>query len=192
MTPPEPTRDTARPSLPDPTPTQASGQPGRGGVVEHVSGDLFAQRDVYALAHGVNCRGVMGAGIAVEFKRRWPQMFTAYAQACGTGELTVGGMFAWQVAEDRWVYNLASQDRPGKDARLDAVATSLEAALAHACVHSVPSIALPRIGCGIGGLDWPEVADVLDVVAARYPVVVRTVSRPADTPLPARPGRGER
>ena len=186
-TPPTPELAEGRPPA-SPLTASAPAEPAYDTVrVEHVVGDLFEQRDVYALAHGVNCVGRMGAGIATEFRRRWPKMFAEYAQACRAGELRPGSIFAYQISADRWVYNLATQHAPGRDARLDAVADSLRAALAHARAHQVASIALPRIGAGIGGLDWRAVAATIEKVACEPgapPVLLRTVSRPSDRPLP--------
>ena len=130
---------------------------------EH-TGNLF-DSDAKALGHGVNTEGRMGAGIAVAFRNADPDMYEAYRQECWSGRLRVGAMFAYPGP--RWVYNIASQDLPGAHARLDWLDTGVRAALAHARNHAVESLALPRIGCGIGGLSWDEVSTVLARAAAR-------------------------
>jgi O-acetyl-ADP-ribose deacetylase (regulator of RNase III) len=150
--------------------------------IEFVTGDLFAlttgENRVGALAHGVNCRGVMGSGIAPIFKARWPEMYEQYRHECARGDLTLGGMFAWQTPGGRWIYNLASQDRPGADARLDAVESSVKAALVHAEMFEVDSIAMPRIGAGIGGLDWSDVKALLVDLATEWSTRLVVVSLP--------------
>lgn len=159
------------------------------GPVSYVTGDLFAARKfVDAIAHGVNCRGVMGKGIAPLFKQRYPQMYDVYRQAClaeagdGTPSLSVGGFLPWQAEpvtpgkDGLWIYNLATQDRPGRDARLDAIASSLTLALDHAAAHGVTSIAMPRLGAGIGGLGWTQVRQVIEeTVNQRDDTAVRVV-----------------
>jgi O-acetyl-ADP-ribose deacetylase (regulator of RNase III) len=130
-------------------------------MITHRTGDLFASTDLDALAHGCNCRGVMGAGIAVVFARRWPQMEQAYRQRCRAGQFTLGQCMAWQAPDGPMVYNLATQDRPGRHARLDAVVTSAEAMIEHARAHGIRRIGLPRIGAGIGGLRWDQVEQAL-------------------------------
>lgn len=131
-------------------------------------GDLFTT-DAPALGHGVNVDGLMGAGIAAQFAARFPAMLEAYRAQCRSGALRPGGMFAWvDLDSGRWVYNLASQDRPGRRARLGWVESSARAALAHADTHGVPVVALPQIGCGIGGLIWEDVAGVLDHVQGDF------------------------
>ena len=146
--------------------------------VEYRVGDLFAQTDLAAIGQGVNVAGVMGSGIAPVFKRYWPAMYAEYRALCHSGELMLGGVHAWQAESGVWIYNLASQRATGADARLDAIATSLTTALAHATVHDVPSIGLPRIGAGIGGLAWPDVRTVIEQVAHLHSVRVVVVSLP--------------
>jgi O-acetyl-ADP-ribose deacetylase (regulator of RNase III) len=146
--------------------------------VDYREGDLFAQPDLRALGHGVNCKGVMGSGIAPLFRARSEEMYRAYRDACFSGRLTLGGMFPWVNPDGTVVYNLASQDRPGRHATLDAVRQSLDAALAHAEMHGVESLGLPRIGAGIGGLRWDDVKAVIEHVATRSPVQVVVVSLP--------------
>lgn len=127
-------------------------------------GDLFTTTST-SLGHGVNTCGVMGAGIAKEFRRRWPAMYREYVNACHADDpsrkLLAGGLLPWERPEGGWIYNLASQDLPGRHARLEWLAESAERALSHADSHEVDTIALPRIGCGIGGLSWPDVQIVL-------------------------------
>lgn len=142
------------------------------------TGDLFDQHDVDALAHGVNCHGVMGSGIAPQFRRRQPVMYAAYRKACLEGDLTLGSMFPWQLPNGRWIYNLASQDQPGRNAKLPAIEQAVTAAVEHAAAHEVRSIAMPRIGAGIGGLRWTDVHDLLDRLSNSTPVRLVVVTLP--------------
>ncbi len=134
-----------------------------------VTGDLFAVTGLDALAHGVNCRGVMGAGIAVEFKRRWPAMFANYRATCDAGLLRLGDILPWHVLGERhWIYNLATQVRPGPCAMLSAIDDAVCAMTTHAAAVGVKRIGMPRVGCGLGALRWD---DVRPIVAARSGVV---------------------
>ncbi|MEU1781792.1 macro domain-containing protein [Streptomyces abikoensis] len=134
-------------------------------------GDLFEVDDVDALAHGCNCAGVMGRGIAVEFKRRWPQMFEEYKVRCKSGELTLGGCFPW-MAGDRWIYNLGTQSHWRSSAEISAVVSSVDRMLNHAESHGVRRIAMPRVAAGLGGLNWGEVEAALAPVIANHRVGV--------------------
>ena len=134
-------------------------------IVER-TGDLFST-ECPALGHGVNTVGSMGAGIAVEFRRRWPAMYDAYRAECRSGRLQPGGIFVWQAA-DRLIVNLATQRGVGRGAaRLEWVR---QAARATAQL-SVAGLALPRIGAGLGGLRWADVRAILDEELAPLPYV---------------------
>jgi O-acetyl-ADP-ribose deacetylase (regulator of RNase III) len=125
-------------------------------IVER-TGDLFTS-DCPALGHGVNTLGSMGAGIAVEFRRRWPAMYDAYRAECRSGRLQPGGVFVWQ-ADDRLIVNLATQRGVGRGAaRLEWV----RAAAKQVAQLSLDGLALPRIGAGMGGLRWADVRAILD------------------------------
>lgn len=146
-------------------------------TVEICYGDLFAQRDADALGHGVNCCGLMGAGIARAFRARWPQMFAAYQQRCrgGPNRLTPGTMMEYWLPDGRLIYNLATQDRPGPFARYDWLERSVGAMMLHAERHHLRKVAIPKIGSGIGGLQWPLVAEKLHAVADPSPVTLVVV-----------------
>ncbi len=155
-----------------------------GGVREDVTGDLFALLEAtdpaaVGVGHGVNLQGSMGGGIAVLFDRRFDGLAQAYAQACRSGALRLGGALPFLTAEGRLVYSCASQVRPGADARLDALAGSVTAALTHAASVGLQTLMIPRIGAGIGGLDWQKVSAALDVVAADSPVRLQVVTLPS-------------
>ena len=123
------------------------------------SGDLFAA-DTDAIAHGVNCKGVMGAGIAAEFSRRYPEMKTKYIERCNVGLLRPSAYFFW-AGNRPLIYNLATQMFPGSNARLTWIWRSVNGMLTHAESLGIKSIGIPRIGCGIGGLKWENVSFVL-------------------------------
>lgn len=140
-------------------------------MIDEITGDLFATPDLDALAHGVNCTGVMGAGIAVTFRKLHPEMFAEYARRCRARELRPGNLFAWQAAP-MWVYNLATQPRPGPSATLPAIRSAVEAMVEHARSAGVKRIGMPRVGCGLGGLRWEAVRPVIEAAAQGVEIVV--------------------
>lgn len=126
------------------------------------SGDLFTT-EAKVIGHGVNTRGVMGAGIAVAFRNRWPQMYEEYRLACEDGSLVAGSCLLWETGSEgvELVANIASQDFPGPHASLSWLDQGATCAAAGALERGYDTIAIPRIGAGIGGLDWDEAAQVL-------------------------------
>jgi O-acetyl-ADP-ribose deacetylase (regulator of RNase III) len=123
-------------------------------------GDLFAAEGIRAWAHGCNCAGAMGAGIAVEFKRRFPRMFDEYRLRCADGRFGLGDVFVWSEGE-RTVYNLGTQEHWRKKAQLPALTRAVGRMVSLAEKSGIDRVALPRIGAGLGGLDWPKVRTVL-------------------------------
>lgn len=142
-----------------------------------VEGNLF-DLDLPAIGHGVNCWGVMGAGIAKIFRSKYPAMYNTYVSLCSEGELVPGGVMIWKDP-DVMIYNLATQQSPGPDATLEDVEHSLRLAVGNCATIGIKSIGLPRIGCGIGGLDWADVKAIMEKVAGEFPSVdVVAVSLP--------------
>lgn len=134
--------------------------------VEYVSGDLFTS-NAQALAHGCNCQGVMGAGIAVQFKKRYPEMFRQYQHICQVKSFIPGAFYRYKAPDDRLIYNLATQVYPGAHARIEWVSACLQSMVGLHSSEFGPvnsSIAIPRIGCGLGGLLWPDVKKVIEDV----------------------------
>lgn len=129
------------------------------------TGDMFAATDLDALAHGVNCKGVMGKGVAKVFAERYPEMKKLYVFHCEQRTLHPGDCMPWHDMGIS-IFNLATQDRPGPDAKLRWVAASVARMLDN--VQNAPDIhriGIPRIGCGIGGLEWVEVRMILELLA---------------------------
>lgn len=148
--------------------------------VEYRTGDLFAQPDITALAHGCNCAGAMGKGIAVEFKKRYPKMYGAYKSACATGTFDVGDVFTWREGA-RTVFNLGTQAHWRTDAKLDWIERSLNKMIAEADALGITKIAMPRIGAGLGGVAWSDVRALLERVSADTSVTLVVVSLPGAT-----------
>lgn len=123
-------------------------------------GDLFDASEP-AFAQGCNCAGAMGKGIAVEFRRRWPEMYEEYRLRCERGEFVPGGLFTW-VADDRIIMNLGTQRTWRTNATVQAVSSSVGAMVGYARANGITAVAMPRIAAGLGGLDWRTVRTILD------------------------------
>lgn len=122
-------------------------------------GDLFTS-DSQAIGHGVNCAGVMGAGIAKTFKVKYPNNFENYRSACNVGSLRPGGVMV-NIENGKHIFNIASQNMPGQDASYPWLFESALKAATGAVSRGLDRIAIPEIGCGIGGLKWNYVEKIL-------------------------------
>jgi O-acetyl-ADP-ribose deacetylase (regulator of RNase III) len=141
-------------------------------MIRFVTGDLF-ECGIRAVAHGVNCQGSMGAGIAVQFRQRYPEMFESYRQRCRKpGGMIPGDVMPWKH-QGGYVFNLATQDRPGADARPWMIAAAVGRMITEAH-HDflITEVAMPLVGCGIGGL---APADLLAALAPYWHAPVNLV-----------------
>lgn len=134
-----------------------------------VKGDLFQTPGLRAYAHGCNCAGGMDAGVAVAFKKRWPRMFEEYAARCKDGRFHLGDVLVWTEG-DEVVYSLGIQEHWMKKAKLPALVKALEKTVELAAHAGVERVGLPRIGAGLGGLEWPRVKSVLSEIGGKSTV----------------------
>jgi O-acetyl-ADP-ribose deacetylase (regulator of RNase III) len=140
--------------------------------IQFVSGDLFANaHNVQAFAHGCNCQGSMGAGIATGFRDRYPEMYEQYRRRCKEPrQFNLGDVWLWREEGRPAVFNLGTQEDTWRArATYEAVETALWRMRELADSEGIRSIALPRIGAGDGGLSWTKVRPVIERVFADWP-----------------------
>src|SRR5262249_14518960 len=120
-----------------------------------------------AFAHGCNCAGAMGKGIAVSFKQRWPKMYEEYHRRCKSGEFSLGDVFLWKE-DGAFVFNLGTQRsyKTKTGAELWAVEQCLAKVVSLAEAENIELLAMPRMGAGLGGLPWEDVKAVIVKAAA--------------------------
>lgn len=140
-------------------------------TLQHRTGDLFASDDLDALAHGCNCAGAMGKGIAVEFKRRWPDMYREYRARCLDGRLPLGDLFAWQEP-GLTIYNLGTQPHWRRPAELPAIDSAVRKMLRHASENGVRTIGMPQIGAGLGRLNWEDIEKTITAAIGTQEITV--------------------
>jgi len=128
-------------------------------MIEYRTGDIL-QADAEAVVNTVNCVGIMGRGIALQFKNTYPENFTAYEAACERGEVQPGRMFVFetrQMTNPKYIINFPTKRHWRGKSRMEDIEAGLRALadeIRKRCIHS---IALPPLGSGLGGLDWREV-----------------------------------
>ena len=150
--------------------------------IRFTPGDIFDQ-SAQAIVNPVNCVGVMGRGLALEFKRRYPAAFAAYRDACADQRLKPGRVFLYDTGEQqpRWIVHFPTK-RHWRDA---SIISDIEAGLLDLTSaikrHDIKSIALPPLGCGLGGLDWQDVRPLITSHLASTPAAVTVLEPRAHT-----------
>ncbi|MCP3960764.1 MAG: macro domain-containing protein [bacterium] len=124
------------------------------------SGNLF-DSNAQTLVNAVNCVGVMGKGIALEFKRRFPGMFEDYRARCLRREVRLGEPYVFESSRLPWILNFPTKGHWRHASRLADIVAGLEALEAHCEDWGLQSLAVPALGCGYGQLRWREVGPLL-------------------------------
>ena len=110
----------------------------------------------------VNCRGVMGAGLALEFKLRYPEMFEDYARRCRAGEVRVGEPYVYKGYASPWILNFPTKLHWKDPSRIEWVEQGLEHFTRMYRKEGITSAAFPPLGCTHGGLDWAQVQPLME------------------------------
>lgn len=143
-------------------------------------GDLFAS-DAQTLVNTVNCVGVMGKGVALEFKKRFPRMTQDYVQRCARGEVRLGEPYLYVHDANVRVLNFPTKGHWRSPSRLRDIESGLEYLAARVGDWGVTSLALPPLGCGNGGLKWSDVGPLIYSKLRELPLEVE-VYAPYGTP----------
>lgn len=137
-------------------------------VIRTVAGDLLRQ-DADALVNAVNTAGVMGKGIALQFKHAWPEMYADYRAACRRGEVQLGRMHVWTTGSEtppRFIVNFPTKQHWRSSSQLTDIESGLVDLLRVIDELRLQSIAVPPLGCGYGGLAWADVEPLIHRILA--------------------------
>ncbi|MGC4867462.1 macro domain-containing protein [Micromonospora sp. DT53] len=133
-------------------------------MITIAQGNLLAA-DAEALVNAVNTVGVMGKGIALQFKRAYPANYAAYRAACAATEIRLGQVFLYDSARPgpgRYVINFPTKGHWRTSSKVADVQAGLSDLVRVVRAHGISSVAVPALGCGNGGLDWGEVRPLLE------------------------------
>lgn len=123
-------------------------------------GNLF-DSGAQTLVNTVNTVGVMGKGIALEFKRRFPDMFADYQQRCAAGRVRLGEPYLWQGRLEPWIVNFPTKGHWRSVSRLSDIERGLTFLAEHVSEWGITSLAVPPLGAGSGGLEWSMVGPTI-------------------------------
>ena len=128
-------------------------------MIRFTTGDILAE-DAEALVNTVNCVGIMGRGIALQFKKAFPENFRVYAAACQRGEVQPGRMFVFEtgaLTNPRYIVNFPTKRHWRGNSRIEDIQAGLRNLATVIRERNIHSIAVPPLGSGLGGLDWSDV-----------------------------------
>lgn len=153
-------------------------------MIEYSTGDIL-KADAEALVNTVNCVGVMGRGIALQFKNAFPENFRAYATACRRHEVEPGRMFVHERRElgnPKYIINFPTKRHWRGKSRPEDIEAGLVALVGEIKNRGIRSIAIPPLGAGLGGLEWREVKERIEARLDDVPDVRAIVFEPQAAP----------
>jgi O-acetyl-ADP-ribose deacetylase (regulator of RNase III) len=138
-------------------------------MIEFLDVDIF-DSNAQALVNPVNCVGVMGSGLAKEFKRRFPECFDSYLERCKTNDpikkLCPGMVQVVEIEKKRvptkYVINFPTKDHYRAKSKSAFIEAGLEDLVRVVSALKICSLAIPKLGCGLGGLDWQVVKPLME------------------------------
>ena len=153
-------------------------------MITYKAGDIF-QEEADAIVNTVNCVGVMGRGIALQFKKQFPDNFRVYSKACKQKQVMPGKMFIHETCSQigpKFIINFPTKRHWRSASRMEDIESGLQD-LANVIANlDIKSIALPSLGCGLGGLNWNEVRTHIESALSHFSEVKIIVFEPKGAP----------
>jgi O-acetyl-ADP-ribose deacetylase (regulator of RNase III) len=153
-------------------------------MITLTQGDVL-KADAEALVNTVNCVGVMGRGVALQFKKAFPENFKAYEAACKIGEVQPGKMFVCnlnRLYNPHFIINFPTKRHWKGKSRIEDIQTGLADLIEIIQQQQIRSIALPPLGCGLGGLNWEDVKPLITAAFQAIPEVDVLLFEPVGAP----------
>ena len=160
-------------------------------MIEYKTGDILSEQ-AEALVNTVNCVGAMGRGIALQFKRAFPDNFRAYAARCKQEKMQPGKVFVFETGElfhPRYIINFPTKRHWKGKSRMEDIESGLASLAKVIRSHHIRSIAIPPLGSGLGGLEWFEVRARLEATLKELKNVRIVIFEPGGGPADTRPNR---
>ncbi len=160
-------------------------------MIRFTTGNILAA-EAEALVNTVNCVGIMGRGIALQFKQAFPENFKAYAAACARNAVEPGRMFVFDTGKltlPRYIVNFPTKRHWRGKSRIEDIESGLNALASELRLRGIASVAVPPLGSGLGGLDWADVRPLIERALGNIPGVDVFVHEPGGEPRDSRPNR---
>lgn len=139
-------------------------------MITYVKGDLFSS-PAQVLVNTVNTVGVMGKGVALQFKESYPEMFHYYQQACDEQKLKIGNLLLWK-SDRKWILLFPTKQHWRNPSKLEYIEAGLQKFVQYYYRMGIESIAFPKLGCGNGKLNWKDVKAVMEKYLSDLPIQI--------------------
>lgn len=152
-------------------------------MIRFTTGNIL-EAEAEALVNTVNCVGIMGRGIALQFKIAFPDNFKAYKQACDQGEVMPGRMLVFDtgyLGSPKFIINFPTKRHWRGKSRIEDIASGLQALRKEISSRNIRSIAIPPLGSGLGGLDWRAVRPMITAALSDMDIQA-TIFEPGEAP----------
>lgn len=137
-------------------------------MIKYVKGDIFST-PAQVLVNTVNLEGVMGKGIALNYKKMYPDMFIKYQKLCKDNKLQIGKLWLYKT-NNKWILNFPTKKEWRKPSKIEYIKEGLEKFVNTYREKNITSIAFPKLGCGNGGLKWEDVKPLMDFYLKNLPI----------------------
>lgn len=154
-------------------------------MIEYTTGDIL-KADAEALVNTVNCVGIMGRGVALQFKNSYPANFKAYKAACARDEVQPGRMFVFEtrtLTNPKYIINFPTKRHWRGKSRMEDIDSGLKALAEEIRNRGIRSIAIPPLGSGLGGLNWSDVRPRIEEALQRFSDLKVIVFEPNSAPI---------
>ncbi len=155
-------------------------------MIEIIIGNLL-QTKAEALVNTVNCIGYMGKGIALQFKKAYPENNDKYKKACNVHEVRPGKMFVFETGnmfDPKYIINFPTKRHWREKSRIEDIKSGMKDLVSVIKRNKISSIAIPPLGCGLGGLDWNQVKQIIKNEMQQLQNVHVLLFEPKGSPTP--------
>ena len=155
-------------------------------MIEYIEGNIF-DSPAQVIVNPVNTVGVMGKGIALSFKQRYPEMFQRYKVICEKHQLTIGKLMLFYEA-DHWLLLFPTKENWRNPSKLEYIEKGLMKFVSTYAEKGINSIAFPCLGCGNGELNWNDVKPLMEKYLNPLPIDVYIYLRADNADVPEHQG----
>jgi len=140
-------------------------------MIEYIQGNIFTS-NAKVLVNTVNTVGVMGKGVALEFKKYYPNMFDEYKKLCDEKKFDIGDLHLYKTS-NKWILNFPTKKHWRNPSKIEYIEQGLQRLVQDAAKMQITDIAMPKLGCGNGGLDWElQVKPLVEKYLKKFPMNV--------------------